>query len=86
MILTAIIIITLLFLFPLRKLFIARWRDIVPLAVGIFAGIKIIEKIPYHGHPVIRILGVIITAVLTVHIIRPMIEELFPEKGNRNGN
>jgi len=85
MILTVVIIITLLFLFPLRKVFIARWRDIIPLAVGVFAGIKIINMIPYHGHFVIKVLGVILIAVLTVNIVRPMIEDLFP-KGGENGN
>ena len=85
MILTAVIIIALLFLFPLRKVFIARWRDIIPLAVGIFSGIKIIGLIRYHLHSAIKILGVILVAVLIVHIIRPMIEDLFP-KGGRNGN
>jgi len=85
MILTALIILAVLFLFPLRSIFIARWRDIIPLIAGGVAAVKIIEMIPYPGYTGLKILGGFVIAVLVVRITKPIIDDLFP-RGGGNGN
>ena len=80
MILITALIFGLLFLFPLRRVFASRWRDLVPLVVGLIAGLKILSLIPYRGYLVFKALILIFVIVTAVHIIRPMLEDLFPRR------
>jgi len=72
----------LLFLFPLRRFFLANWRRVVPLYVGLTAGVLMTSLfLPQRTSLWIRLAGTAFCALMVNGLLLKAIDRFFPSGG-----